>query len=190
MAITLYGHAATQFRHPLQTSCWMNTVSNSVRMMAPVGQTSMQLACLQCLHTSDIRSQAVPLPVVALWSGTCSMNWTCRQFCASSCPVLSKLSARNVGGLPSSWFHSLQATSQALQPMQMLVSVKNPYCSPGVIVVGISEAHQVGRDLGVAALSGHEVEGHGGQLVNDRNDRRIVRAVDSQHVLPARVTGF
>jgi hypothetical protein len=27
----------------------------------------------------------------------------------------------------------LQATSQALQPMQMLVSVKKPYDSPGLI---------------------------------------------------------
>src|SRR3989454_3491271 len=102
MAITLYGQAAMQFRQPLQTSCCMKTVLNSVRMMAPVGQTSMQLACLQCLQTSDIISQALPLPVVADLSGTCSMNFTCRQFCASSEPVLSKLSARKVGLLPSS----------------------------------------------------------------------------------------
>src|SRR3954447_26918487 len=31
-------------------------------------------------------------------------------------------------------FHSLQATSHALQPMQSVVSVKNPYCLPGTIL--------------------------------------------------------
>src|SRR5205823_12401832 len=106
---------------------------NSVRMIAPVGHTSMQLACLQCLQTSDIISQAVPLPAVADWSGTCSMNFTWRQFWASRLPVLSKLSARKAGLSPCSWFHSLHATSHALQPMQMLVSVKKPYSSPALI---------------------------------------------------------
>lgn len=43
--ITSYGQAAMQSRQPLQTSGWMKTVSNSVRMIAFVGQTSMQLAC-------------------------------------------------------------------------------------------------------------------------------------------------
>src|SRR2546422_9748881 len=61
-----------------------------------------------------------------LLSGTCSMNCTCRQFCASSWPVLSYESAVNLAGSPCSWFHSLHATSQALQPMQIDVSVKNP----------------------------------------------------------------
>jgi hypothetical protein len=32
----------------------------------------------------------------------------------------------------------LHATSHALQPMQMLVSVKKPYDSPGVIVVAMA----------------------------------------------------
>src|SRR5438045_8738606 len=100
MPMAPYGHAAMQFRQPLHTSCWMKTVLNSVRMMAPVGQTSMQLACLQCLQTSDIISHAAPLPAVADSSGTCSMNLTCRQFCESSEPVLSKLSARKFGLSP------------------------------------------------------------------------------------------
>src|SRR6266550_3361728 len=134
MPITPYGQAAMQLRQPLHTSCWMNTVLNSVRMIAPVGHTSIQLAYLQCLQTTDIISQAAPLPAVADWSGTCSMNLTWRQFWASRVPVLSKLSARKVGLLPSSWFHSLHATSHALQPMQMLVSVKKPYVSPALIV--------------------------------------------------------
>ena len=107
----------------------MKTVSNSVRMIAPVGHTSMQLAWLQCLQTSDIISHAGPPCAEVV-----SRNWTWRQFMSSSCPVLSKLSPRKCGGLPGSWFHSLQATSHALQPMQMLVSVKKPYDSPALIV--------------------------------------------------------
>src|ERR671925_116749 len=109
-----------QLRQPLQTSDWMKTVSNSVLMIAFVGQTSRQLASLQCLQTSLIISQACPpaigvgVAIRPLFSGTCSMNCTWRQFCASSCPVLSNESAVNFGALPSSWFHSLHATSQAL----------------------------------------------------------------------------
>src|SRR5215467_16041541 len=120
-----------QLRHPLQVSCWMKTVSNSVRMMALVGHTSAHDACWQCLQTSDIISHAWPLPAVvaAVRCASFSMNFTCRQFSASSLPVLSKLSARKAGGSPVSWFHSLQATSHALQPMQTLVSVKNPFAT-------------------------------------------------------------
>jgi len=101
--ITPYGHAEMQFRQPLHVSCWMNTVSNSVLTIALVGQTSRQDACWQCLQTSDIMSQAWPSPtVVAAVSELGSMNLTCRQFSASSLPVLSKLSARNFGVLPVS----------------------------------------------------------------------------------------
>ena len=60
-------------------------MSNSVRMIASVGQTSMQLASAQCLHTSLIIVQADP----AARLSAVSMNWTCRQFSSSSCPVLS-----------------------------------------------------------------------------------------------------
>src|SRR5215472_1165815 len=140
-----------QFRQPLQTSCWMKTVSNSVRTIALVGQTSAHYACWQCLQTSDIMSQAWPLPtVVAAVSRSLSMNFTCRQFSPSSLPVLSKLSARKAGGSPLSWFHSLQATSQALQPMQTLVSVKKPFAS--AIVLLPLEARQVGHDLAQAEV--------------------------------------
>jgi len=48
---------------PLQTSC-DEDVSNSVRTMAFVGHTSAHDACWQCLQTSDIISQAWPLPDV------------------------------------------------------------------------------------------------------------------------------
>src|SRR5262245_18752506 len=100
-------------------------------MIAPVGQTSRHGALTQCLHTSDIISQAV-----SLRSGViCSINFTCRQLFAVSEPVLSYESpviGRALPGLPSDGcsarsagrsFHWWQATWQALQPMQTLVSV-------------------------------------------------------------------
>src|SRR2546428_10796741 len=110
-----------QSRHPLQTSCWMKTVSNSVRTMASVGQTSKQLALAQCLQTSDIIDQAIGLAGLLV---VCSMNRTCRQLAWSIWPVLSELS-RNTSGVCGRAFHSLQATSQALHPMQSVGSVKN-----------------------------------------------------------------
>src|SRR6266702_4291901 len=108
-----------QSRQPLQTEGWMKTVSNSVRMIAPVGQTSMQLAWAQCLQTSDMSSQAFPWPATDVSSGTLSMNCTCRQFWESRLQVLSKPSPK-AGSFPGSSFHCLQATSQALQPMHTL----------------------------------------------------------------------
>src|SRR6266545_6341985 len=171
-----------QFRQPLHTSCWMKTVSNSVRTIALVGHTSRQDACWQCLQTSDIISQAWPSPIVVVavrWASL-SMNLTCRQFWASSWPVLSKLSARNAGALPESWFHSLQATSHALQPMQTLVSVKNPFAS----AIGL-KPHQVGHDLAQAALLGIKVERQRGQLVHDRHRPRVPAGVDGEEVAVA-----
>src|SRR5665811_714386 len=159
-SITPYGQAGMQYPQPLQTSSCTTTVPNSVRNSAPVGQTSRQAACVQCLHTSEdinqrnsIRPSApavVPggavdgmprsttgacrpvTPGSCAPSGfgcsmeACSMNATCRQVLAPSEPVLSYDRPRK--SMPSSGtlFHSLQATSQALQPMQTVVSVKNP----------------------------------------------------------------
>src|SRR6266567_8108026 len=178
-----------QLRHPLHTSFWMYTVSYSVRMSAFVGHTSMQLAFLQCLQTSLIISHACPpamevgLKTTPLFSGTFSMNCTWRQFCASSCPVLSKLSARNFGGLPSSWFHSLHATSQALQPMQMLVSVKKPTGRASIVAISAAppydleaalEPHHISRDLRVAARGGLEVEWECHDLVHQRHGARLL----------------
>src|SRR5437588_569283 len=167
-----------QSRQPLHTSCWMNTVSNSVRMMALVGQTSMQLACLQCLQTSENISHAAPFPVVTGASGTLSMNATWRQFSSSSLPVLSKLSARNAGLLPLSWFHSLQATSQALQPMQTLVSVKKPTAS-AIVPSSSLEAHEIGRDLGDPVFAGVQVERDRRHLVDHRHRARLPSIPDT-----------
>src|SRR2546430_3467560 len=175
-----------QLRQPLHTSCWMKTVSNSVRMIAFVGHTSAQEACWQCLQTSDIISQALPFPVVVRsvrWvSG--SMNLTWRQLWASRRPVLSKLSARKAGSLAWSPFHSLQATSQALQPMQMLVSVKKPFaCAID------SEPHEIGHDLAEAALFREQVERDRRQLVHQRHRRRVLSQVDGEQIVAAGVAG-
>src|SRR5215211_7189368 len=153
-----------QLRQPLQTSSWMKTVSNSVLMIAPVGQTSMQLACRQCLHTSDMSRNALPLPSPSVSSGTLSMNLTCRQVEPFSSPVLSRLSPRKPRSLSGSWFHSLHATSHALQPMQTLVSVKNPYGLSGVILISVPatlEPHEIRCQFAHALVGGVEVQGQG-----------------------------
>ena len=64
---------------------------------------------------------------LSMRSRSCSMNATCRHVLAPSATVLSydmPVSSRS----PSRgfWFHSLHATSHALQPIQIDVSVKNP----------------------------------------------------------------
>src|SRR2546430_1114860 len=103
-------------------SSWTTTEPNSVRNNDPVGQTSRQAACVQCLHTSEDISQRVP----SFAGRVCSMNATCRQVLALNEPVLSKDMPSRLNPSSGMPFHSLQATSQALQPMQTLVSVKNP----------------------------------------------------------------
>src|SRR5213596_1348644 len=127
-------------------SCCTTTVPYSVRNNDPVGQTSRQAACVQCLQTSELISQrsasSPPLSAAAKSpssrSGSfCSTKATWRQVFAPSSEVLSYDSP--VQTMPSSGtrFHSLQATSQALQPMQTDVSVKKPMrgwiCRPYVV---------------------------------------------------------
>src|SRR5947199_5668003 len=100
-------------------SCWTTTVPNSVRKRDPVGHTSRHAACVQCLHTSDSISHRKPtLPSPFATSGfSCSMKATCRHVSELSSPVLSY--EWPVHSCPSCGmrFHSLHATSQALQPM-------------------------------------------------------------------------
>ena len=67
------------------------------------------------------------------------MNATCRHALAPSAPVLScdipSRSSCSPAGTP---FHCLHATSQALQPMQTDVSVKNPTRGGMVDVPGVA----------------------------------------------------
>src|SRR5215212_6225257 len=84
------GQAGTQYPQPLQTSCCTSTVPCSVRISAPVGQTSRQAACVQCLQTSDDISQRTSEPAgdCPLFDGMprstgregtfCSTKATCR----------------------------------------------------------------------------------------------------------------
>src|SRR5262249_54021805 len=146
-------------------------------MIALVGHTSMQLACAQCLQTSLIMFHAIPpLSVVRSW------NCTWRQFCSSSWPVLSKPSP-NWPTCPGSWFHSLHATSQALQPMQRVVSVKKP--TVRAIAILLSNSHEIGHDLGEAALLGVELEGQGGELVHHRHRLRILAKIHGDQLAMA-----
>src|SRR5438067_1469365 len=123
----------------------MTTVPNSVRKIAPVGHTSRQPACVQCLQTSDDMSQRK-----SAFCGCCSMNATCRHEFASSLLVLSYDSPVNSSPSSGMTFHSLHATSHALQPMQIVVSVKKPcrgfgsaYVAwPSALTVGLHELRQ------------------------------------------------
>src|SRR5438270_11131810 len=89
--MTPNGQAGTQYPQPLHTSSCTTTVPYSVRKSEPVGQTSRQAACVQCLHTSDSISQRKPVvPSPFATNGfSCSMKATCRQVFAFSSPVWS-----------------------------------------------------------------------------------------------------
>src|ERR1041385_592814 len=97
-------------------------------MMEPVGHASRHPACSQCLQTSEenshVRASAAlpPRPI----RGSLSTNFTWRQVECPSARVLSydlPLQLKPSSGTP---FHSLHATSHALQPMQSVESVKQP----------------------------------------------------------------
>src|SRR5215467_352687 len=89
-SITPNGQAGTQLPHPLQMLSCTTTVPNSVRIRAPVGQTSRHAAWLQCLHTSLDMSQREPSPPAASPEvPACSTKATCRQVEAPRLPVLS-----------------------------------------------------------------------------------------------------
>ena len=116
------------------SSC-TTTVPNSVRISAPVGQTSRQAASVQCLQTSlDISQRMLSAAAAGVTAGICtvaggtgcSMNATCRQVEA---PRADGVVVRHPGQLEAVLGHLvpvLQATSQALQPMHTEVSVKKP----------------------------------------------------------------
>src|SRR5438105_7292423 len=125
--MTPYGQAGMQYPQPLQMSSWTTTVPNSVRKSEPVGQTSRHAACVQCLQTSELISQRRASTSPSPCSGSfCSTKATCRHVFAPSSEVLSYDSPVQTSPSSGTRFHSLHATSQALQPMQTDVSVKKP----------------------------------------------------------------
>src|SRR3954454_7129476 len=100
---------------------------NSVRTMEPVGHASRHPARAQCLQTSDIISQE-KFPAMVPPSGTGrSTKETWRQVEDPRWPVLSEERPVKLKPSSGSWFHCLHATSQALHPMQSVVSVKKPF---------------------------------------------------------------
>ena len=120
-SITPNGQAGTQYPQPLQMSSCTTTVPNSVRNSDPVGHTSRQPAWVQCLHTSEDISHCT-----SPWGEGFSMNATWRQVDAPSAPVLSYDEPSRLNPSSGTPFHSLHATSHALQPMHTDVSVKKP----------------------------------------------------------------
>jgi len=92
-----------------------------------VGQFSKHPARAQCLHTSDdINHDIAPASWVESATGR-STKLTCRHVEEPRLTVLSYDMPLKKKPSSGNWFHCLQATSQALQPMQMVVSVKNPF---------------------------------------------------------------
>ena len=59
MSMTPNGQADMQSRQPLHAFDWMTTVSNSVRMMALVGQTCENTACTQSAHVAHHQPASV-----------------------------------------------------------------------------------------------------------------------------------
>src|SRR5262249_15226445 len=97
-------------------------------MIEPVGHDSRHPAFSQCLQTSDENSHAIlsgalpPRPTC----GVRSTNFTCRHVEWPRASVLSYELPLQLKPSCGTSFHSLHATSQALQPMQSVESVKKP----------------------------------------------------------------
>src|SRR5437762_6135328 len=131
--MTPNGHNTTQCPQPLQTAFCTRTEPTSVRTIEPVGHASRQPASSQCLQTSDKKTQrngsslSSDEPTICRPFGrSCSRNRTCRHVDAPSWPVLSYEFPDQTKPSSGTWFHSLHATSHALQPMQTVGSVKKP----------------------------------------------------------------
>src|ERR1700712_2337749 len=137
---------------PLEMFPCNTPVPTSVRNNEPVGHTSRHAALVQCLQTSLDINHRISWPGIEASSTSvrsivrCSMNATWRHVDAPRPCVLSYDMPVNCMPSSGTWFHSLQATSQALQPMQMLVSVKNPTRRCGASAVSL-------RECGVALIS-------------------------------------
>src|SRR5438105_8103135 len=113
--MTPYGQAGMQYPQPLQMSSWTTTVPNSVRKSDPVGHTSRQAACVQCLHTSELISQRKASPFSCAASPSrrsgalCSMKATCLHASGPSCSVLSYELPDHSTPCCGITFHSLHA---------------------------------------------------------------------------------
>src|SRR5215470_4130104 len=71
--------------------------------------------------------------------------------------------------------------------MHSVVSVKKP--TVRAMMKLLSDRHQIGRDLGEAALAYVQVERERSELVDDGNSRRILSHVDGDDVTSTRFAG-
>src|SRR2546421_6996497 len=133
------------------SSC-TTTVPYSVRNNAPVGHTSRHAASVQCLHTSLDISHRIGFD--------CSTNATWRHEFAPSVDVLSYDSPVQTRPSSGTRFHSLHATSHALQPMQTEVSVKKPMrgLASSPYVSGQAAGFPVGSAITADRLLAHPVD--------------------------------
>src|SRR5258708_36312007 len=96
-------------------------------MMAPVGLASRHPAFSQSLQTSERNCQrngsSIPASCEPMGCFS-SKKSTCRHVDAPNACVLSYDWPVQLNPSSGMWFHSLQATSQALQPMQTEASVR------------------------------------------------------------------
>src|SRR4028119_482430 len=125
----------------------MKTPPNSVRMIEPVGHDSRQPAFSQCLQTSDENAHDISSGIIppAPIDVSPSTNFTCRQVECPSAFVLSYEFPENSNPSAGTSFHSLHATSHALQPMQSVESVKKPVT---VVMYGLREEGRSASGVG------------------------------------------
>src|ERR671924_110229 len=96
------GHASTQLLQAMQRGLRAErTTPSEFFLMASAGHTSAHVGESQCMHAT----------------GTVWVEWARSTY------------SRWIIGWPRCVSHSLQACTQALQPMQRLGSMKKSYCS-------------------------------------------------------------
>ena len=162
-------------------------MSNSVRMIAPVGQTSMQLACWQCLQTSDIISQALPLPVAHRLVGHVVDELHVPPVLRVQLPGVvvavaeRRLVARQLVPLLAGHLAGLAADADARVGEEPVGLAGRD--------LGHPEPHQVGCDLRKAVLGRVEVERQRRQLVHLRHGAGVAAQVDVDQVALARGAG-
>src|SRR3954469_1289010 len=171
-------------------SGWTYTVSNSVRTIDPVGHASRQPARSQCLQTSDENSHETCPPELPPTPNAVviSTNFTCRHVEWPRCSVLSYEWPDQSNPSAGTWFHSLHATSHALQPMQSVESVRNA-------VVAMHQPLEVRERLGPAGtparrdVAGEPFRFHDPRVRLLRHGDEIVRRVAGHQPARAPVVG-
>src|SRR3954471_1586373 len=109
-------------------SPWTTTVPNSVRNSAPVGQTSRQPACVQCLHTSDDISHrksvrvSSPVPSPGRCSAGIPRSATPVADPEDSPPEAADAVGRCSGGLPPEGCSTKATCRQELAPSSPVLS--------------------------------------------------------------------